>query len=164
MLALPLEVPTTVRDLGLDPGPAALIGFWLNKGSAQPCQKPSAWMRGGTHASSFWGREVRARIASQVGAIKHWTLIYGSYDTAPDLEATWYIDPPYQRAGAGGHYRRWIADYATLGAWCRTRRGQTIVCEEVGADWLPFEPFGVFKANESRTGGKRCAEAIWLNG
>jgi hypothetical protein len=36
--------------------------------------------------------------AAQVGAIKHWTLIEGSYEAAPDEEATWYIDPPYQRA------------------------------------------------------------------
>lgn len=159
--ALPLDVPTTVRDLGLAPGPSALIGFWLNKGAASPMQSPSKWMRAGTHAASFWGREVRERIATQVGAIRHWTVIEGSYEDAPDEEATWYVDPPYQRAGV--HYRRKITDYPALGAWCRTRRGQTIVCEEVGADWLPFRHFGTFKANESRTGGKRCAEAIWLS-
>lgn len=163
VLALPLEVPTTVRDLGLPPGPSALIGFWLNKGAAQPMQSPSSWMRAGTHASSFWGREVRGRIASQVGAIKHWTLIEGSYDQAPDVEATWFVDPPYQKAGV--HYRRRMtaADYGALGAWCRTRRGQVIACEADGADWLPFRPLGTFKANESRTGGKRCAEVIWTN-
>lgn len=35
------------------------------------------------------------------------------------------------------------------------------MCEEAGADWLPFERLGTFKANESRNGGKRCEEAIW---
>lgn len=120
-------------------------------------------MRAGTHASSFWGREVRDRIASQVGAIKHWTLIEGSYDQAPDVEATWFVDPPYQKAGV--HYRRRMsaADYEALGAWCRTRRGQVIACEAEGADWLPFRPLGTFKANESRTGGKKCSEVIWTN-
>lgn len=165
VLALPVEVPTTVRDLCLPPGPSALIGFWLNKGAASPCQSPSSWMRSGKHDASFWGPQVRERIAKQVGAIKHWTIIKAdgeqAYEAAPDEEATWYVDPPYQRAGA--HYRKRIADYAALGAWCRTRRGQVIVCEEVGADWLPFEPFGTFKANESQHGGKVCEEAIWTN-
>jgi hypothetical protein len=161
VLALPAEVPTTVRDLGLPPGPSALIGFWIGKGGAVPRQSSSAWMRQGLNPSGWWGVEVRARIAAQVGAIKHWTLIEGSYEAAPDEEATWYIDPPYQRAGT--HYRKRIVDYAALGAWCRTRRGQVIVCEEQGADWLPFEPFGSFKASPAKHGGKRCAEAVWLH-
>lgn len=161
VLGLPLEVPTTVRDLDLAPGPSALIGFWLNKGASAPRQSPSSWMRKGAHASSFWGREIRARIARQVGAIRHWTVIEGTYSDAPDEEATWYVDPPYQRAGV--HYRKRVSDYAALGAWCRARRGQVIACEEAGADWLPFQRLGSFKANESRTGGKRCAEVIWTN-
>lgn len=163
VLALPLEVPATVRDLGLAPGPSALIGFWLNKGAAAPMQTPSRWMRSGVRPASFWGREVRDRIASQVGAIRHWIVIEGTYSDAPDVEATWYVDPPYQRAGV--HYRRRLvpAEYPALGAWCRSRRGQVIACEEVGADWLPFIPAFEAKANESRTGGKRCAEAIWCS-
>lgn len=159
VLELPDEVPETVRDLGLAPGPAALIGFWLNHGASMPAQTPSAWMR--QYPDQFWGPKVRARVAAQVGAIKHWTLIEGSYEAAPDMEATWFIDPPYQKAGK--YYRRRIKDYGALGGWCRERRGQVIVCEAEGADWMPFEPLGVFKANESRTGGKRSKEVIWTN-
>jgi len=55
-------------------------------------------------------------------------------------------------------------DYERLASWCRTRKGQTIVCENEGATWLPFEPFLVTKANESKTGGKRSREAIWTGG
>lgn len=161
--ALPLEVPTTIRELDLAPGPSALIGFWLNKGASAPRQSPSAWMRKGMHASSFWGREVRERIALQVGAIRHWTVIEGTYAAAPEVEATWYVDPPYQRAGV--HYRRRLtpAEYPALGAWSKSRRGQVIVCEEVGADWLPFVSAFEAKANESRYGGKVCREAIWCS-
>ena len=56
------------------------------------------------------------------------------------------------------------ADYEALADWCRSRRGQVIVCENVGADWLPFEPFITIKANESKSGGKVSREAIWTNG
>lgn len=159
ILSLPLEVPTTVRDLGLAPGPAALIGFWLNKGASRPMQSPSAWMRGGTSPASWWGREIRDRIASQVSAIRHWTIVHGSWTDVLQDEATYYIDPPYQRAGR--HYRESAIDYPALGAWCRGLRGQVIVCEEEGADWLPFKPFLRAKANQSRHGGKVCREAIW---
>ena len=160
VLALPATVPDTVSALGLAPGPSALIGFWLNKGAASPRQRPSAWMRGGTHPKSYWGAEVRTRIADQVGMIRHWTVIEGDYADAPDEEATYFVDSPY--VGAGVHYRKRFDRHEQLGEWCRTRRGQVIACENVGATWLPFEPFRVIKANESRSGGKRSAEAVWL--
>lgn len=160
ILALPLQIPDTVRDLGLAPGPSALIGFWLNKGTVSPRQRPGAWMRQGLRPRSFWGPEIRARIAAQVDAIRHWTVVEGDFTEAPDEEATYFIDPPY--VGAGVHYRKRFDRHAALGDWCRSRRGQVIACENAGATWLPFEPFKVIKATESRTGGKRSAEAIWI--
>lgn len=160
ILTLPLEVGTTVRDLGLAPGPSALIGFWLNKGTSAPAQRPSAWMREGLRPRSFWGVEIRQRIASQVGAIRHWTLIEGNYTDAPDDDATWFVDPPYE--GAGQHYRSAPLDYRALGRWCRGRRGQVIVCENEGATWLPFEPYLSIKAREGQGGGRTSAEAVWI--
>lgn len=162
VLALPLEIPTTVRDLGLDPGPAALIGFWCNKGAASPVQSPSKWMRDGTRAASFWGEVIRARIADQVSAIRHWTVIEGDFADAPDAEATHFVDPPYANR-AGSHYRTRFADHARLGDWCRGRQGQVIVCENDGATWLPFRHFRTIKANESANGKGRSSEAIWLS-
>lgn len=117
-------------------------------------------MRSGLRPKSYWGPEVRAQIASQVNAIKHWTVINASYEEAPDIEASFFIDPPYQRAGT--HYRQKFKEFDSLGAWCKSRRGQVIVCEEAGADWLPFQPFGVFKASPAKHGGKKCSEAIWI--
>lgn len=160
VFALPATVPDTVSALDLAPGPSALIGFWLNKGAASPRQRPSAWMRQGLHPRSFWGPEIRARIAEQVSAIRHWTVVEGDFTDAPDEEATYFVDPPY--VGAGVHYRKRFDRHAALGEWCRSRRGQVIACENVGATWLPFESFRMTKATESRTGGKRSAEAIWL--
>ena len=38
-----------------------------------------------------------------------------------------------------------------------------MVCENEGADWLPFTPFMAIKANNSKNGGKISMEAIWTN-
>ena len=163
VLALPLEVPSTVDALSLPPGPAALIGFWLNHGTNAPRQSPSAWMRSGTRNDSFWGEVVRGRVSSQVGAIKHWSILEGDFTDAEDEEATWFLDPPYANL-AGSRYRCKFTRHRELGAWAVQRRGQVIACENVGATWLPFQPWRTVKANESRTGGKKSEEAIWFGG
>lgn len=139
-----------------------LIGFWLNKGAATPCKSPSAWMRLGTHRDSYWGSAVRQRIAAQVGSIRHWRVEQKSWDEI-DVdgfgEATWYVDPPYVKAGK--HYKHSDVDYKALGTWCRRLPGQVMVCEAQGADWLPFQPFRVIKASPSSRGGKKSAEVLW---
>lgn len=161
--ALPMvAADETVDDLPVCEEARLLIGWWLNKGAAVPRKRPSSWMRFGMHSPSFWGPEVRERIASQVDRIRHWCLIEGDYTEAPDVEATWFIDPPY--IGAGKHYPTQPAEIAALGAWCQARRGQVMVCENVGATWLPFIPFIEIKGNEGRSGGKVSREAIWMNG
>lgn len=64
----------------------------------------------------------------------------GDYTDAPDVEATWFIDPPYQQVGGGYRFDRDDIDYDQLRSWCLSRRGQVIVCEQYGANWLPFKP------------------------
>jgi hypothetical protein len=162
--ALPLEVTTTADDLNVCPEARSLIGFWLNKGSATPKRRPSKWMREGTHSASFWGATIRERIATQVEAVRHWNVIEGSYESAPDVNATWFIDPPYQRQGQYYRCSATEIDFDALGAWCQGRRGRVLVCEQAGATWLPFQPFAVIKANESRHGKKRCSEVLWQGG
>lgn len=161
ILRLPDMPPdgSTVDDLDVCQEARWLIGFWLNKGASSPRKSPSAWMRQGTRADSFWGNEVRVRVASQVDRIRHWQVIEGSYEDAPGVTATWFVDPPYQ--GAGRHYRCASLDFAALGAWCMTRPGQAIVCENVGADWLPFVPFARIKSNESKSGKGVSLEAVF---
>jgi hypothetical protein len=130
--SLPVDIdPGGLRAMALPSHVKSLIGFWLNHGSAAPAQSPSAWMRAGKHNSSFWGKEIRQRIAEQVPYIKHWHLIEGDYTLAPSSdECTWFIDPPYQRAGK--HYMDRIYDYGALGAWCRSLKGQVIVAKNKG--------------------------------
>lgn len=158
ILALPLVVEDT-RALPVTDEARSLIGFWLNKGSTGPRRAPSSWMRSGIRPKSMWGAEIRARIATQIDKIRHWVIIEGTFDDVPDERATYFVDPPYEKAGV--HYRFHVVDYPALAEWCRRRRGQTIVCENVGADWLPFRSFRMVKGLEGVRGGKRSAEAIW---
>ena len=100
-------------------------------------------------------------------------VVLGDYRDAPNLEATWFIEPPYrvteQRAGSplqqGMGYAKGCnaasLDYDELGAWCRERRGQRIVCEQEGADWLPFRPTG--RARTANSLNKATGEVVWLD-
>jgi site-specific DNA-adenine methylase len=161
--SLPLTF-ATVDDLVEVPQEARwLIGFWLNKGCAAPRKTPSRWMRQGMHATSFWGEAIRARIAAQIGSIRHWRVIHGSYDDAPSAEATWFVDPPYEKAGHNYAHPLRDDEYAKLAAWCRSRQGQVLVCEAGGATWLPFQSFRSIKANQSSRGGKKSVEVLWTN-
>jgi hypothetical protein len=174
ILALPdILADQSVDDLNICSEARLLIGWWLNGGSAQPKKRPSSWMRSMTENGGpgwvtgggqlSWGRHVRERLAAQVPRIRHWTLIEGSYEQAPMVEATWFIDPPYQEAGKYYRFGSNQVDFSQLAAWCRSLRGQVIVCENVGASWLPFRPWKVIKASPSVSGGGVSHEAIWTN-
>lgn len=110
-----------------------LVGFWLNGGSAAPKRNASG--------RNSWTTATRDRIAAQVDCIRHWQAALANYESIRNVGATWFIDPPYQQAGV--YYRKSSKqiDFTTLGDWCRERVGHVIVCENEGADWLPFVPF-----------------------
>lgn len=92
-------------------------------------------------------RSVPKRIKRALPYVKRWDIIHGDYTDAPDIEATWFIDPPYQpllgatEHTAGRMYGADSLDYAALANWCKQRRGQVMVCEQEPAAWLPFKPF-----------------------
>ena len=170
ILALPdLEEGQSTDDLEVPQEARWLIGWYCGRGLASPRKTQSSWITDyiagvygkGTSPCIAWGQPIRQRIASQLSHIRHWTLIEGDYTEAPDVGATWFIDPPY--IDKGRHYRHGSKGiyYPVLASWCRSRRGQVIVCENVGADWLPFQPFIDIKASEARQGGKVSREAIW---
>lgn len=109
---------------------------------------------------------VSVRIKRALQHVKRWTITLGSYVDAPDVEATWFVDPPYQQNGtmAGAGYRCPAADidFAHLADWCRSRSGQTIVCEQSPAAWLPFHPFAT-QANAAGIGTVSRQEVVWLS-
>lgn len=94
------------------------------------------------------------------------TVLEGDYTLAPDVAATWFIDPPYQSTGLhplsrGNGYAPGCdadsLDFAALARWCHGRCGQLIVCEYEGADWLPFMPL---VSGKNSVGGKHH-EVVW---
>ena len=158
-----LDHDQTVDDLVGWPQEARwLVGFWLNAGVNRPRRRPSAWMRSGKRPGSYWGERVRESIATQVEKIRHWRVIHGSYEDAPELEATWFIDPPYQKAGKSYVYGSLGIDYGKLGAWCKGRKGQVIVCENHGAEWLPFRPFRDIRGTSGRHRTGVSKEVVYL--
>lgn len=137
-----------------------LVGFTMNNAATAPRRSLSTGLRKLFEAgqrSQGWSEAMRERVASQVDRIRHWKVIEGSYEAAPDTEATWFVDPPYNNK-AGSYYVHSDVDYVALANWCRSRRGQVIVCENEGATWLPFQPFATFKAGVN---GKGSREVIW---
>lgn len=156
-----IRIDQKVEDLNVHQEARWLIGWWVNKGAAQPMKSPSKWMRVKGNKDRFWSPTIRERIASQVEHIRHWKLIEGDYTDAPDIKATWFIDPPYQKAGIHYRFGSKLLDYEALGDWCKARKGQTMVCESVGAKWLPFQPWRDIKASPAKYGGKVSHGAIW---
>jgi len=163
-----LALPDTITHIDRVDAPQEakwLIGFWLNKGVASPCKMPSRWMRDhaieGTRLNTYWGPGVKKRISSQVDGIRHWKILNQSYDACENQKATWFIDPPYQ-GEAGQKYKHKFEDYLLLAKWCQERKGQVIVCEHKGADWLPFQNFATIKSLEGKHGKGVSQEMIWV--
>lgn len=105
-------------------------------------------------------RQGRKTYSEMLPFIREWTVQQGDYKSAPDIEATWFVDPPYPGAPGDG-YRHGSADldYGELAEWCRSRRGQVIVCSGADDRWLPFTHLVTTKG----VGVKRFAEGIWTN-
>lgn len=166
ILSLPdIKPGQTVDDIGVHEDARRLIGWWLNSATTAPRRSLSKWQTeslGGNKA--HWGLRMRQRIADQIGSIRHWRVIEGDYTDSPDAFATWFVDPPYQVAGT--HYRCGSGDidFGHLAQWCRSRRGQVVVCENKGAYWLPFVDVGLLHATSSGGAGKRSAEVVWTQG
>lgn len=164
--ALPLIEPgQRVDELGLARGPSLLIGYSVQIACAHaPCPSLSAgWATQHAGRAAVWGAKRRERVAQVSAQIKHWLILRCSYDQLPQEWATWFVDPPYQDAGKNYPFGSDRIDYTHLAAWCRSREGQTIVCENEGADWLPFETFIRDRCGATLDNGKsrRRTEVIW---
>ncbi len=144
VLAVP-DVPEggTYDDIEAPQGARHLVGFWCATAAAYPRLTVSKWakLEGGPDGDGGYGwggwTRARERVAQWVPRIRHWRAECAGYADAPDVPATWFVDPPYQ-GPAGRKYMEHAVDYAHLGEWAQSRRGQLIVCEQGGADWLPW--------------------------
>lgn len=159
IMALPEmpEVGDCVDNYAIPQEAKWLIGFWLNRGSAQPKKSRTAYSARTDKAQLNWGARAKERIASQIPLLSGWSVECGSYADARDENATWYVDPPY--GDKGKYYRKTFDAFDELGRWCMSRRGMMVACEGPGATWLPFRPLGDFKSSLGR-----ASEMVFVRG
>lgn len=141
----------SIEKYDLSEGEHLLMGFMVAGGVCEPQHTVQKFSD--IPAQKSW-------IASQLFKIRHWEIRIGSYEDAPDMEATWFIDPPYQVGGERykvGRYKDAL-NFGRLRQWCESRAGQVIVCENTKATWLPFHPMREMSGAYSQT-----TEAIWSN-
>lgn len=161
IMNLPIEFDD-IGSLNIPIGAKHLIGFWVGKGRTSPANKRSAWGREFKDSGRcrVWSESCRTRIAEQVSKIKSWEIHNKDYSELPDdTKATWFIDPPYEQKGKFYKFNK--IDFKHLGAWCESRKGQVFVCENDGADWLPF---AAFKKTRGMNGKHRTGisnESLW---
>jgi len=98
------------------------------------------------------------RIANNLHKIRHWEIRSGSYEDIENENASWFIDPPYVKGGDRYKYSNKHIDFSQLADWCKSRKGQAIVCETLGADWLDFKRM---TTHHTRRGPQH--EVIWSN-
>jgi len=150
-LSLPdIEKGQSVDDFDLSTEEKYLIGFCINQGSAAPKKTAQDY--------SKWTKFNKKQIANNLFKIRHWEIIKSSYESIANEKATWFIDPPYQFGGEWYTKNNKSIDYNKLSQWCKSRKGQSIVCENIKADWMPFKPMKDVMGIKYRT-----TEAIWSN-
>jgi hypothetical protein len=141
-----------------------LMGFWVHQGSAKPCKTVTEF--GATNGHGGYDRLAMwpPRVSAQLRYIKHWRVIEGDYRSSPDVAATWFIDPPYQVRGKTQYqFNSNAIDFSRLAEWCRSRLGQTMVCENAGATWLPFQPFATGLGLTISGETHYSQEVVWLS-
>ena len=126
---------------------AALIGFCINPASTMP-KKTS-------RERSVWNK-TKTEIADSLYKIKHWKALPLGYDSADNVNATWFVDPPYQFGGQYYKISNKHINYWDLSEWCKSRNGQVIVCENTKATWMDFKPLVELNGQLHKT-----TEAMW---
>lgn len=146
-----LETGQTIDDYDLSDIERKFMGFMVQDGTTG--------MR--RTASYFAVKRMDEKfnfIIENLHKIRHWEIKLGSYDELENVEATWFIDPPYQFGGHEYKCSNKNIDFPKLAEWCKNRNGQVIVCENTKADWLPFKPMVEMQGTMFKT-----TEAIWSN-
>lgn len=128
-----------------------LVGFNLAMGAFEPRNKPTKWTT--TERPLRQGNKLKL-IANSLYKIKHWNFVCGEYNCVDNVEATWFIDPPYMKGGQ--YYKYHDINYLELGEWTKTRKGQVIACGNSSDNWLPFVPIGNLSGVKNKT-----VESMW---
>jgi len=130
-----------------------MMGFIIAKGGERPrCKPTSRATIDRPNTINFTLNKIKGNLHK----IKHWKILHASYVNLENIKATWFVDPPYQFGGYA--YVENKIDFEHLASWCKTRKGQVIVCENTKASWLPFKPMVKNKGTHKST-----IEVIWSN-
>lgn len=129
VLKLPdLKLGDCLHDIELDPSVKNLMGFAVSAGCATPHWTATGYAYNGQR--DVESSKIKERLLNHVGKLLHWRVTNLDYKELPNVEATWFVDPPYQHMG--DRYVHHDIDFGHLGEWCRSRKGQVIVCEGDG--------------------------------
>lgn len=128
-----------------------VMGWWTSRGLRSPGNTISSRVHenGGT-------RKLKKTAIQNLEKIKHWKIMSKDYRRIPNIEATWFIDPPYQYPKS--KYKFHKLNYEELADWCKSRKGQVIVSENEKATWMDFK----FLTTYQGMAGKQI-ETIWTN-
>jgi len=121
-----------------------LVGFIITGAPSTPKKTASKWKTIDRPNTQQFKLNY---IAENLYKIRHWEIICDDYQISPDIEATWFIDPPYVVGGKYYKFGSKLINYENLAKWCLKRKGQVIVCEAEGQSWLPFKPFTSSRGN-----------------
>lgn len=94
-------------------------------------------------------------VSKQLFKIRHWRLVHGTKESIANVEATWFIDPPYFNGGHKYKHGNKGLDFDELSEWARSRNGQAIVCENDAATWMPFRPL------KRMSGAYQTTNEVW---
>jgi len=169
VLALPVQPfhdGADVREVDMEPAARLFVQRWLTTQGSRTNYRMTPMVRDwiGKSPGSMWTERVRQRIADQLPAIREWTIHEEPYTAAPDIIGTWHIDPPYQGNDSAqtAYGTSTMPDFTLLGAWCMGLRGQVMVHEQHGADWLPFVTLNASGRTGSTVGSKmKAAHEVW---
>jgi len=147
---LELKKGENLNNFDLDPKLKLLMGFIVNSGVQYPRLTCSKWAANYKEFSKH-----KKRMLDYCGKLKHWKTTNLDYKELPDIEATWFIDPPYEAAKE--RYKKDRINYQELAEWCKSRKGQVIVCENSDSSkWLPFIPLKEMFGQRRKT-----TEVMW---
>ncbi len=115
---------------------------WVMQGSASNANARCNWRTVNQFMITHFEQQ-RAMALTHLNYAKT-SVLYslGDYRQAPDIEATWFIDPPYEGVLRGYRHGPDLIDFTELAEWCLSRRGQVIICEGPSGSWLPFQHHG----------------------
>ena len=126
-----LSYGDSLKDYNLTKGERLFLSFCINEGSTG--ERNVVTKRSSTKV----GFKIKS-TKEVLHKIKHWDIRLGCYSKSNNQKATWFIDPPYVEGGQYYPKSNKFLDYNKLSEWCKSRKGQLIVCENNNADWLPF--------------------------